>query len=975
MKTVDTGEFFQAKQENTFSEYKQFSAEEYYTRETAKPPAEVVPIPEVYRGQDESAKKTEGTAKTDTKEIKRQYEKLTQSQSTSAPTHAATTSAASSAAHAGAASTAGAVGASTVAVAAIVILTVASVGIIAGLGAFLGLDTGMDFFTLTVDMGEILQADESFFGLTADDFYLEVTTETGTETIRLRDGTHTYLLTGLQPDKSYSYNLICENSSRGSNSTVYSDTVTTPHTSDPRGVYDELNNSIFFDDATETATVNYSVYLSDYEHKYSRPSLYLCSAEQPDLRRMENVVYASDTPDERGFFRGSVPGITADTLYLYLVGETETPDGIETHLLFSREISPAYPADWDRAEPTTPTEPPLLAVDENEEHLSHEVDLISVNGVLTAYNPDYEFVAYVNQYDEFGAPLCLSEEAYLSIDPMAMTYTVESSAYYGVATYEYILCAYVNEFETAPVYTSPVKTYSASQAFLGSYTKVLPQNATVTYEADHITVTVRPEFTTDLASIYYYKLQVTNSAGIVYGEYTGQGEATIEIYDWEGLDALRFAYYDCGSFPNREVEYASHIEEGVPFCVPSIQLSPDYGFNGQYFTLSYTCDMVYDHANASLELSIDMDTGDGITTIVKHVDSVEASGVVILDNLVGAPGNVSVTATLSFRDNQSNGATHTLGTGASAYAMDYRFSVTSVSADISQGASTIPVVMKFDYQIPSNYSISIKDTVNGIDLLIEPMDEYYFAEVPWDTASTLTVQAVDKEGNPFGEASTYTISQSDASTNYTVPYMFCVNPGDAVVTYNDDGTINIYRKIDFSSDDSRIYYNAFIYNSSETDANGRTVYTGGYDCIGRDTYAVLENLPMQDYYFHYYTMFVYEGVDYIMDMVWPSGGVNISDNPGSAKVSQSGGSTTVQITMSDYGNLDNRILCDGTDYTYTTYTGTDDTAPTLVIDGEEFVSEVVVFFTDYDANYDAYSTEIVLKGSRYRATTLIVEFA
>ncbi|MGM9608681.1 MAG: hypothetical protein ACI3XE_00485, partial [Eubacteriales bacterium] len=511
MKTVDTGEFFQAKQENSFSEYKQFSAEEYYTRETAKPPVEVVSIPEAYRGQDEPVKKTEGAAKTDTRELKRQYEKLTQSQSTSAPTHAASTSAASSAAHAGAASTAGAVGASTVAVAAIVIFAVASVGIIAGLGAFLGLDTGMDFFALTVDMGEVLKADEAFVGLTADDFYLEVTTETGTETIRLRDGTHTYLLTGLQPDKSYSYNLICENSSRGSSSTVYSDTVTTPRTSDPRGVYDELNNAILYDDATETATVNYSVYLSDYEHKYSRPTLYLCSAEQNDLRHIESVVYASDTPDERGFFRGSVPGITADTLYLYLVGETETPDGQETHALFSREISLTYPADWERAEA------PLLAVNESEEQLTHEPDRIVVTGTLTAYNPDYEFCAFVNQYDEFGNPLCLSDEASLAIDPGTMTYTVESSAYYGVATYAYILCAFADEHEAVPVYESAAKTYTASQDFIGSYTKVLPQYATVTYDTDHITVTVRPEFTTDLAGTYYYKLQIINSAGAVYG--------------------------------------------------------------------------------------------------------------------------------------------------------------------------------------------------------------------------------------------------------------------------------------------------------------------------------------------------------------------------------------------------------------------------------------------------------------------------
>ena len=969
MKSVDTGEFYHAKQENTFSEYKKFSAEEYYASETAKSPAEVIPIPEAYRGQGEQTKKTEGASKTDTGDLKRQYEKLTQSQSTSAPTHATSTSAASSAAHAGAASTAGAVGASTIAVTAIIVFVVASAGILAGLGGFLGLDTGMDFFALTVDMGEVLKADDSFFGLTADDFLLEVTTETGTEAIRLRDGTHTYLVTGLAPNSSYTYTLICKNPSLGSRSTVYSDTVTTPRTSDARGVYDELNNAIFFDSVTETATVNYSVYLSDYEHKYSRPTLYLCTAEQTDLRHIENVVYASDVPDERGFFRGSVPGITADTLYLYLVGETETPDGQETNALFSREIALAYPSEWNRAEA------PLLTVDEGSEALVNMPDRISVSGTLTAYDPGTSFGVYLNQYDAMGNLLCAAHEATLSIDAETMTYTVDGSAYYGVATYEYILYALNDANEIVPVYESTAKNYTATQEFLGSYTRVLPQNATVEYYNDHITVSVRPDFTTDVANTFYYKLQVTNSAGVVFGEYAGQGEAIFEIYDYAGLDVLRFVYYDCGSFPNREVEYDVHIEEGVAFCVPSISLSSDYGFNGQYFTLSYICDMVYDYANASLDLSIDLTTDDGITSTVKHLDGVEASGVVILDNLTGAPGNISVTATLLFKDNQSDGATHTLSSGTSVYTMDYRFSVTGVYADISQGASTIPVVMKFDCQLPSTYSISIKDKENEIDLLIAPMNEFYFDEIPMNYDSTLTVQVVDKEGNPFGPASTYTVSQSNAFTNYTVPFMYCVNPGDAVVTYNDDGTINIYRKIDFSSDDSRIYYNAFIYNSSEIDADGRTVYTGAYDCIGRDTYAVLENLPLQDYFFHYYTMFAYEGVDYIISMDWPSGGVIISENPGTAAVSQSGDSTTVQITISDYGKIDDKILCDGTEYTYTTYTGTHDTEPTLVIDGEETLSEVVIFFTDYDSNYDAYSTEIVLKGNRYRATTITVEYA
>ena len=971
MKTVDTGEFFDAKQENVFSEYQHFPAEEYYASETAAPPEEVVAIPESFREQDPAAEKQKGASGHDTGELRRQYEKLSQSRS-SVPSSAHTAPSAVGSAAASGVSASASVSAVAVAV---IVFVVASVGLFAGLGAFFGFDTGMDFIAITVNMDEILASEDAFFGLSADDFTIEVQTENGTEIIQPLSGAHTYLVTGLAPNRSYTYSLICSHPSFASDPVCYTDTVSTLASGEPTGVYDEINSRLLYDDDTQMASLTYAVYLSDYRHTCERAALYLCTAEQSDFLHIGDIVYTDDTPGEDGFFRGTAYKLPEGTLYLYLVGETAEGDETKATVLCSRRMQIEYPADWVH---------PILTVDEGVETLLCSPGQISVRGVLTVQDPTVTLGANIRQYDRDGnllddidGGLALPEDATFSADGTTMTYTIDCGAYYGVATYDYVIYTVGEDLERVPVYESPRKTFTADQAFAATYTKVAPKDATLTYYEDHITVSISPGFTTEYEGIYYYRWEITNSAGEVYGSYDGYTDetASIDLYGCTGLDALHFVYTDCASFRNREIAYATYEEVGAAIGIPTVTFSETSGFDGQYFTLSYTCDMVYDYANASLELSIEMDTGDGITTIVKHIDSVAASGVVILDNLTGEPGNVSVTATLSFRDNQSDGATHTLSYGTVFYDLRYRFSVTGVYADISQGASTIPVTMKFDCQIPSTYSISIMDKENEIYITVPPTNEYYFNAVPMDTVSTLTVQVVDKEGNPFGEASTYTVSRSDAFTNYTVPYMFCVNPGDAVVTYNEDGTINIYRKIDFSSSDSRIYYNAFIYNRSETDADGRTIYTGAYDCIGRDTYAVLENLPMQDYYFHYYTMFAYEGVDYIMNMDWPSGGVTVSEYPGTATVSQSGGSTTVQITVSDYGKIDNKILCDGTEYTYTTYTGADDTEPALVIDGEEFVSDVVIFFTAYDTNYDAYSTEITLKGSRYRATTLTIEFA
>ena len=45
-----------------------------------------------------------------------------------------------------------------------------------------------------------------------------------------------------------------------------------------------------------------------------------------------------------------------------------------------------------------------------------------------------------------------------------------------------------------------------------------------------------------------------------------------------------------------------------------------------------------------------------------------------------------------------------------------------------------------------------------------------------------------------------------------------VNPEDSTVTYNDDGTINIYRNINFATNSSNIYYDAFIYSEENIDS-------------------------------------------------------------------------------------------------------------------------------------------------------------
>ena len=967
MKRVDTGEYFNAKQENLFSEYRHFSAEEYYATEYAAPPAEVTEVAETFSDRNAPATKGTQAEKTDFRRLKKQYEEISQSSASSsgsAGSSGSSASAAQTASTAAAAQAGGAAaGISTVAVA-VIAFVVITVGLFAGVGKFISLQaSGMDYLSVAVDIDKIIAEEEQLAGLTAADFTLEVTTDSGTEVIPLLDGLHTYLVTGLSPGTDYTYQLVCRHPSLGERTVCCEDTLSTPAYSSPCGVYDEPNNAVVYDEQTQTASLVYSVYFSDFENTVHRPTFYLCSAEQTDFLHIDNILCTNDTKDSRGFFRGTVEGITDDVVYMYVVGE-QTETG-EAAVLFSRTVDIGLPEGWGR--PPHPL--PALTVDETAERVTCLPDSITVEGGLDILDVSRSFSAYVRQYNADGT-LLGEDDAYFTAESETMSYVLGCSPRYGVAAFRYVICT-EEDGEWVTVYESGLHPYTLDLDFEATYTKVAPQDATLQFEEGRVTITVDPNFSTEYPDIFYYRLQVTNSDGMVYGTYSGTGQAVIEMYDVIGLDALHFVYADCAWIAGEERVYAEERLKGPAFGYPTVTLQPVVGFDGTYFTLDYDCQMVYDYAGASMELTV----SSGTDTYIQQVNSVSAAGTIVLDAVVGEPGQVTVSGRLYFKDNTAAGATHSVPVDPVELEMNYRFSVTSVSADLATGSATIPVTMKFAYMIPSSYTIFILDEGNGINLSFPLTEEYWFNSIPSDATANLTVRVKDGEGNPWGTDFTCTVSRAEAEANYTEPYLVCVNPGDALVTYNDDGTINIYRKIDFSCDDSRVSCNAFIYGSVEEALGGRMIYNDSYDIISRDKYAVIENIPMRNYYFLYHHLFTYNGVCYTMYTEMPSGGVTFPEKIATAGVTQSGGTTTVSITTTEYGRLDNRIVCGGQEYTYTTYTDPYDPTAELVLEGEQDIGEVEIFFTAYSQNYDAYSTEITLKGQMYYRCRLTIVVA
>ncbi|MGN0823593.1 MAG: hypothetical protein ACI4MB_00835, partial [Candidatus Coproplasma sp.] len=583
MKKVDSGEFHNLNQYNDFSEYQPFSAELYYSTEAQKPPVESQQYDESYGNEGGKSVNSEGAeSSTDLNDIQKQYDELNQPDSSGAAdssassnanaTQTASTSssgtaqASSVSGSAGGASTAAAsastaaAGASVgaTAVAAVVIVSAAVTGgLIANFDSYVGNNFGTDYVSITVDMDEILSQSNKTYSLSADNFAIEFTDGNSPLNISLVNGKHSYLITGLQPEKTYSYTITCNNSSFGSNSTCYSQTVTTKSVGEPECVYDELNNYVVYDEVTQTASVVYSLYLSDYENKYANSTFYICSSEQTDLNNINHIIYSDDTLDNNNFFKGELSGVIYDELYLYVVAENLTEHGAENVELFTLQLSVNLPEEWKTAKS------PAFVVDESAEAVTSQPDLLYVSGSLNKLNENYTYFAYVTQFAQDGTTLVERQEVGLTVDPANMSYSLNGGAYYGVNKFKYVIYTKDDSGNEISVYESADKPFTASQAFGASYNVVEPINAKYEYTAEKLTITVDPSFTSD-SDIYSYKL-VVDGYSKVYGEYQGTGVAVFEITDFSDLDYIEFTYTDIGAFADGEHVYEMHSPTFIAF--------------------------------------------------------------------------------------------------------------------------------------------------------------------------------------------------------------------------------------------------------------------------------------------------------------------------------------------------------------------------------------------------------------------------
>ncbi len=831
-------------------------------------------------------------------------------------------------------------------------LTISSISVLYNVEDYIDINVGMDYFSLTIDMEGIKSENEGNFVI--GDYYIEISIGDETKKIDVIDGKNTYLVTGLEPDRLYKYNFM-GNDSNDEITTYYTGKVNTKTFSEVTGVYDDLNSSLTFDEHTKTARLCYSVYLSNYNKEYLDASFYICNNKQANIDNIKDLLHTNKILNEDDFFKGTLEGITSDEIYLYIIAINNN----QLELLFEKEIKISYPETWGKLNS------PVLIVNSSTETSTLTIDTIKVDGTLDLLDNTYRFIASVKQYNNQNTELA-NEYVDVRIDSENMTYSLITNAYYGVKTYQYVICYVDENNELIEVYTSNILTYDVSQQFNATYTKVSPSEALIEYYEGYIKIKVDPQFTSSCSNLYY-KLEVTNSDGILLGQYSGTEEALIVINDYQSLDIITFEYIDCGRFVNSEKEYSRYQIVGSSFSYPEVTFFPELRFNGNYFEVTYECNMIYDLSNASMDLFINTSTN----SYTKHISSVLSSDVLVLDMLSGEDGEMTITGILTFKDNQADNAIHEININQAFYTIDYQL-ITKVTVDLNyelqiygEYDGTLPVTLDFSYYLPSDYKIKITEAVNSIDEEITLTNSYNINLNEFLGDGEIVIQVLDALGEPCLEPQTFVVSKSLAKENYVSPTTNSVNPYDAVVTYNSDGTINIYRNMMFSSSSPNIYYNARLVWSDEESASD-DVIVKYYDIIGTDKYAIIENIPNRIYSFVYDYLFDYNGVTYLMYEETPSGTIYIKDENFYAEVSRDGISTNLSIVINQNGELDNRIKVNDIEYTYTSYDDVWNTNPQLIIDGEIEIISIVIYHSSYSTNYDAYLEEIEMLGTKYR---------
>lgn len=588
---------------------------------------------------------------------------------------------------------------------------------------------------------------------------------------------------------------------------------------------------------------------------------------------------------------------------------------------------------------------------------------ISIEGDMEKSEDVLRYYALVEEWGEEGK----EEEFYGELDFVEDHFTFATDVFYGVQSYRYKILAFNGSEEENVVYFSPVIPFTFDQSYQGSYQKIKPTEAKIQFgDSDSYTVEIETGYQSPYPDIFQYEVSAVTKEGVILDRYVGfDSTVTLHVPYGENLYLL---YKDISYFANEEIVSQQYMTSDYSVVsLPSLSFADEFGFDGQNFTLSYRLDTVYEQNNFQLNLHLD----NGIAIKEKKIGNLTKDGTIILDDYAGEIGNLTLSGELEFHDNRLDGNTHKVPIVSKNYDMKYRLEVTSLTANLIDVTDYIPLSFDFDYLLPSDYSIAIYNEDRSINENFDPKDSYYLKKIASGDGGILSVAILAPDGTEFRKVGDYTVHSFDEiKSAYQEPaFSNCVNPGDSVVTYNEDNTVNLYRKVDFSAVDPHVYLDTMLYETMYEEAEtGEIKYLNAKHSRTTGTYSAMENLTALDYCFLYFVNFEKDGVVYQMSKEMPSGSLDLVNGQPiryEAGYDETTDSTKLIIYNDSYYYIKNEILIDGNYYYFTDYTEYADSYVAF-IPGNVQNKTMQLSMTLYDTYYESYSADCSMKGARYK---------
>ncbi len=335
--------------------------------------------------------------------------------------------------------------------------------------------------------------------------------------------------------------------------------------------------------------------------------------------------------------------------------------------------------------------------------------------------------------------------------------------------------------------------------------------------------------------------------------------------------------------------------------------------------------------------------------------------ILITLNVPDAISNISIAYVIDMLGNNGHNVKTIEGTMEYILSNEYKLERTVVNKDYGL------VKLYFNYHFVDDFSIiAVKNLdTNEIRYLDK---ELGYIEIEFDeslSSLNYSYYLSDLSGNAFEIESSIILDLSVDIASIKNQYSFSYqNPGEVLITYNENDTINLYFNVKFETEDPSIYY-SIAYTSDN----------GEEEIYYTESYAKYENAKSTNYYIVYYIYKTIDDVEYLIDSIAVSGGIeHINQYIIYDAISVVDNIIKVNILESTY-KIDNTswvVTIDGIDYnidsTQIIY-NYEEGCYEILNPVEKDLSEISITFLgalySHSYNYDYLSQFITIMGNQY----------